>query len=132
MMNHRASMRLLRLLSGVILLSVLGGCRDTPKAATSREKKLDLVVNDAARVAAPDDRAAFAQAAPFTNVQGLEVTVIGFRVPLDDGKRRVLISFTHEHFDATGVEQLAAEAVADYVRVKNAPSGSTTQAVRPG
>jgi hypothetical protein len=95
--------------------SPLGG---TATEKAQMEAKMHLVVQEAmAQAKDPADKAAFEAGEIFTNIQGLEMSLVGISLRLDSGKR-VRVSFANDHFKATPVTQLAQEALEDFRRAK--------------
>lgn len=106
----------MRTLLAVAIALWISGCR--VDSEHERKAKLEQVRAAAVRRATGDDREAFAASVPFQNLEGLDMAVVGLRVPLSGATKNVFVTFTVDYFDSTSVERLAAEALADYARAK--------------
>lgn len=80
---------------------------------------MELVVQDAIRAAKdPQDRAAFQSGEIFVNLEGLDISLVGVSVPLDNEGRRAHLSFTADYFEAKPPEALAQDALKDLARAR--------------
>ena len=103
---------------------LLCGCKlshkkTAPHDADAYRAKMELVVQDAIRAATdPQDKAAFQSGEIFANLKGLDLSLVGVSVPLDNEGRRAHLSYTPDYFEAKPPETLAQDALNDLARAR--------------
>ncbi len=89
---------------------------------------MQRVLAEMVRRAKPEEKPILESGKIFVNLKDLDIPVVGVAVPNRVTGKRILVSFTSEHFDETGIDVLAREGLEDFERALKA---SQSENVRP-
>ena len=97
---------------------MLGACNRqyNERANQESERKMNLVLVEMIRRAKPENKSVLESGKIFVNIKNLDMPVVGVAVPNKFTGKRILVSFTAEHFQDTEIDVLAHEGLEDFER----------------
>ena len=78
----------------------------------------------------PDAKQALESGKIFVNLKGLDMAIVGVSIPNTITGKRILVSFTQEHFEKNQVDVLAREGLEDFAMALKTSDSQSSQAGR--
>jgi len=112
--HHVIAIVILALTGTAILASCNRGRNE--RAAQEAASKMQPLLAEMGRQARPEEKTIMETGKIFVNLKGFDIPVVGVAVPNKVTGKRVLVSFTEEHFKETEISVLAHEGLEDFER----------------